>query len=248
MSVPSPDSKPAPSVRGSLHFAPHPLWTLVAFGVIAATTHLSRWQFGRATEKAALQAQYESQRAAAPLSELSRLDTTKSRYARVKLVGHFLPSKTVLHDNQIVNKRAGIHVLSAFQPEDITQPPILVNRGWLALPADRSALRAPDTPTAKVTIEGQLNVPAARTKRLADGADTVLVKQTIELETLAMQFGVPLAPMIVEQTDIDPMFTREWPAPDFKINTHRMYAGQWACFAALTFLFWLKFSFRRSPA
>lgn len=219
---------------------------MVALAVIATTAHLSRWQFNRAAEKAAAQTLFESQRTKPSLRDISRLDVTQHRFATVTLNGQFLANKTVLHDNQIVNKRAGVHALTAFQPEDITQPPILVNRGWMPLPAQRSDLQAPPVPTGMVTITGRLNQPAQRTKRLAEGADSLLVKQTVELEALARQFGVPLAPMLIEQTDADTAFTRDWPAPDFKINTHRMYAGQWASFAALTFVLWLVFSFRRT--
>ena len=228
-------------------FAPNVWFTLLAFGVAIGTAMLSRWQFARADEKAGLQTQLEALQKALPLSSLSQLSLPAQRYAPVQIVGAFDASKTVLHDNQIQAGKVGLHAYALFRPAN-GESAFLVNRGWLAVPADRRLIAAPAVPTAQVQLVGRVNVPAARTKRLAENADTQTIVQTIDLAELSARFGIALAPTVVEQTtavDGDSALVRSWTPPNLKIDTHRMYAGQWLCFSALSIILWLVLSFRK---
>jgi surfeit locus 1 family protein len=231
-------------------FAPTLWFTLLAFTTAIGTAALSRWQFNRADEKAALQAQLEALQKGPPLTSFSTLQLPAQRYAPVEIVGTFDANKTILHDNQIQASKTGLHVYTLFRPAS-GERPVLVNRGWMALPTDRRLIAAPDAsaiPAAQFLLVGRINVPAARTKRLAENADTAAIAQTIDLAELSVRFGEPLAPYLIEQTkSASPTdaLVRTWTPPNLKITTHRMYAGQWLCFSALSIILWLVLSFRK---
>jgi surfeit locus 1 family protein len=217
---------------------------MVAALTVLVTAKLSAWQFQRAAEKEAMQAQFEKQQMQPLRQLLTGVDPGRDRYARVQLPGRFDPRLAVMHDNQILDKRAGVHAYAVFLPDETGVPAILVNRGWMPLPAQRDAVQAPSLRSEAQELQGRINVPAARTKRLTSGTDTASLVQIIELEKLSAQFKRPLAPYIIEQTGADGSgLRREWTQPDFKIATHKMYAGQWACFSALAALLWLVLSF-----
>ncbi|MEN9559971.1 MAG: hypothetical protein RLZZ502_1182, partial [Pseudomonadota bacterium] len=71
------------------------------------------------------------------------------------------------------------------------------------------------------------------------------------LDVLAKIHGSPLNPWVLEalhsvdQLDQNDHLQRQWPAPDFKIDTHRMYRGQWLLFAALALVLWLVLNTRK---
>jgi surfeit locus 1 family protein len=231
-------------------FAPKLWFTLLAFATAIGTAALSRWQFNRADQKAALQTQLEALQKAPPLTSLAAVQLPAQRYATVELAGAFDAKKTVLHDNQIQAGKAGLHVYTLFRPAN-GERAVLVNRGWLAVPTDRRLIAAPDAtaiPAAQFSLVGRINSPAERTKRLADNADTAAIVQTIDLAALAARFAEPLAPYVIEQTksaSAADTLVRAWTPPNLKIDTHRMYAGQWLCFSALSLILWLVLSFRR---
>ncbi len=236
------------SVRPRRQFRWHPWLSLLAISVAIGTAILSRWQFDRAGQKAHLQAQFEAQQQAPARTQLTPINLDTDRFARVAIPGAFIAGKSFLHDNQIQAGRAGAHVYAAFAPAD-GSPPVLVNRGWQPLIGERTRAAAPAIPAAQFTLMGRVNVPAQRTQRLAAGADTPALVQTIELVPLRQALQIPLAPFIIEQTamaGVGDSLIRAWISPDFKITTHRMYAGQWACFSALTIVLWLVLSFRKS--
>jgi surfeit locus 1 family protein len=231
-------------------FAPTLWFTLLAFSTAIGTAALSRWQFNRADEKAALQTQLEALQTAPPLNSLAAVELPAKRYAQVEIVGTFDAQKTILHDNQIQASKTGLHVYTLFRPAS-GERAVLVNRGWMTVPTDRRLIVAPDAsaiPAAQFSLFGRINIPAARTKRLAENADTAAIMQTVDLTELSARFGEPLAPFVIEQTksaSTSDTLLRTWTPPNLKIDTHRMYAGQWLCFSALSLILWFVLSFRR---
>lgn len=106
-------------------------WVL-ALGVAALFCGFGFWQLQRMHEKEALLAQLPPGRdAAVPLAEAARMP---QRLHWVKDRLQFLPG-SVLLDNQLREGRAGVKV---YQPaRALTGPTVLVDLGWLPLPADR---------------------------------------------------------------------------------------------------------------
>jgi surfeit locus 1 family protein len=243
MTVPQ-NTVPDASVRPHRRFAPNVWLSVLALAVVALTVRLGMWQLARVDEKQALQSQWTAQQLSLPLQGLADVKLPRDRYRRVALDGRFDPRHSVLHDNQIHAQRAGLHSYVVFHPADGSVP-VLVNQGWIAVPSDRRLIQATSIQVEPTIIHGRLNVPAARTKRLADGADTDLLAQTIDLAALSAKWKLALAPYVIEQTDPSTAYARAWPAPDFKIDTHRMYAGQWLLFGGLAAVLWLVLSFKK---
>lgn len=119
-----------------LHRHPLFLWTL-ALAAIAGFASLGFWQLGRAGQKRDMLARAQSalaSREARPIAvaqDPARADT----YDRVDVAGRFVDAPALLLDNQQREGRAGVRVYRLFQVD--AGPQLLVELGWLALPADR---------------------------------------------------------------------------------------------------------------
>ena len=73
-----------------------------------------------------------------------------------------------------------------------------------------------------------------------DGAGPV--RQNLDLARFGAATGISVLPAIVEATATpvpDDGLIREWTAPDFGIETHRIYMVQWYAFALVVVLLWL---------
>ena len=60
--------------------------------------------------------------------------------------------------------------------------------------------------------------------------------------------GLAVLPIVVEQTaptGAGDNLVRNWPAPDFGIEKHRIYMVQWYLFAATAAGLWMYFNLRR---
>jgi cytochrome oxidase assembly protein ShyY1 len=70
----------------------------------------------------------------------------------------------------------------------------------------------------------------------------------LDPERFAAATGVMVLPVMIEATQAprpDDGLVREWPAPDFGVDKHRIYRMQWYLFAALVVVFWIVVHFRR---
>ena len=123
-------------------FRPAIAQTLILITLAAVFLQLGLWQLDRKAEKEALFERFDE----APSMDLARALDSGSSFARVTAAGRYDAARHVLLDNKIWQGRAGVHVLTPFVLQD--DRTILVNRGWLPMPADRSYL--PEVPPANV--------------------------------------------------------------------------------------------------
>jgi surfeit locus 1 family protein len=126
---------------------------------------------------------------------------------------------------------------------------VLVNRGWIAQGASRATLPEPAPPAGRVTVQGRLALPMAGYLELAPEVTTGPVWQNLDPPRYAAATGVAVLPAVVEQTVApagDDGLVRDWPAPDFGVETHWIYMMQWYAFAGLAIVLWLAFSLRQS--
>lgn len=107
---------------------------LLALVVAACFSGLGFWQLQRMHEKQALLVQLPPDRSAAvSLAQALRApDTLHWVHQRVR----FLPGTIVL-DNQLRDGRAGVKVYQAARAADVPATSVLVDLGWLPLPANR---------------------------------------------------------------------------------------------------------------
>lgn len=208
---------------------------------------LGYWQIQRKAEKQLLFDGFEN----APVMELAQALREDRRFARIEAYGRFDANRHFLVDNRMLNGRAGVHVLTPFTFGDGRT--ILVNRGWLPMPPDRS--RLPDVPTddRPATIRGRLNVLASEGPRLgdADRLDSPNWPQLVtylDQEPLGAALGTPLPEWLVQlDADADGGFDgRQWKAAVMGPEIHGAYALQWFALSAAAVIIWFTLGYREA--
>jgi len=209
---------------------------------------LGTWQTRRATEKTALEMAFEQ----APRASLETALDKDQRYARVNASGHFDPQRHVLLDNQVWRGRIGVHVFTPFVSDSGIS--ILVNRGWLPLPADRLSLPEIPTPDHPITLSGIFNL-MPMPGRMVGEADTLVADDWPQLVTymqhvdIARALAMPLETQIIQLSwDAEYGFEdRDWKPVFLSSERHRAYAFQWYALMSAAILLWLLTSFRKIP-
>lgn len=171
--------------------------------------------------------------------------------ATVRVSGRYDTSRHVLLDNKIHQGRAGVHVLTPFVLDDGTA--VLVNRGWLPLPADRLTLPAVSTDGAKRDLHGQLRTPSADGVRI--GEPDILVSSQwpqlvtyLEMDAVGIALGLTLSPSLVLLDASDPtgFEGRQWKAAEMTPAVHGAYATQWFGLAVAAAVIWIVLGVRRA--
>lgn len=229
-------------------------WRITLFTalMVPLMVGLGFWQLQRAADKAALAASFESrqQQAPAALSKLLDKPADLLAYAPVQLSGHFLPDAYFLLDNQVRNGRVGYEILAVMQlSEAIDGVPdsVLVNRGWIAAGADRSALPVVPQVSSAVQITGHVYV--------APGAPFLLAEQqfdrswpqriqAVEMDKLipqiaALDVGRVFPYPIRLDAGEDGALVIDWQVVNMSPSKHRAYAVQWFTMAAVLFAYFL---------
>jgi surfeit locus 1 family protein len=220
--------------------------TVALFAIGLLFAWLGNWQLDRQQQKQQLFDQFEQ----APLMAVEQALRKEQGFARVQAFGHFDSRRHVLLDNQILNGRVGVHVLTPFFVNDRTT--ILVNRGWLPMPPDRRTLPVVPTEPAQRTIAGILRKPSTDGQRLGD-PDVFTHDQWpqlvtyLDLAAVAMALDAPLEDWLLQLEEDDPagFAGRQWKAAVMEPSVHRAYAIQWFSLMVTTFIIWLTMGVRR---
>ena len=215
------------------------LWpTLAAIVVIAATTSLGNWQYNRAAQKAALQAQLSAARSESALPLKAARDVDRSmRYRRVEAVGTFDASGQIWLDNRTYKGTAGYYVLTPLRLADGSH--VIVNRGWVAATKMRNSIPPAVPPSGQVQLSGALNLPPPSFLALSSANVQGSVWQNLDLDAYATAQRIEVAPLVIEQwLGANDGLVRDWPVPDFGRDTNVGYMWQWWSFGMLALVFW----------
>jgi surfeit locus 1 family protein len=247
--MPNPTAPAA--ARAPRRFRPGALPTLAMLVAVAVCAAAGRWQQGRMHDKEALREQMDAALRLAPVA-LAGLpgpaDWTTLRYRQVVAGGAYRAQAQILIDNRVHDGRAGYHVVTPLELPDGRA--VLVNRGWVAQGASRTALPDVPAPAGTVTVQGRIVVPSAGYLELKTEAAAGAVWQNLDPARFAAATGIAVLPVVIEQTAApapDDGLVRDWPAPDFGIDKHRIYMVQWYSFATLAIVLWVVLNLRRSP-
>ncbi len=226
-------------------FRPAALPTVAAIVAIVVCIAAGNWQRGRMDAKEALRARYDAASAAAP-AELSAgpIDPTLWRYRRVRVTGEYAGTRQILLDNKVHAGRAGYHAIAPLRLPDGRF--VLIDRGWVAGGPTRADLPAVPLPSGPVTVSGRINIAASAPERAL--REQGAVWQHLDPAALAVHLGGNVLPFVIEQDAQDAPgdgLVRAWPAPDFGVDKHRVYMGQWYAFAALAAGLWVWYGWRR---
>jgi cytochrome oxidase assembly protein ShyY1 len=197
----------------------------VALAGEAALLGLAQWQYVRMQEKDALAAAQEKRRP-------------------VLVQGEWKPERTVALDNQPApdgSGRIGWRILTPMALEDST---ILVDRGWVPLPRDRTA--EPDfaafTPTTNQVMG--VTAPYPVRKGILGGPDTTTNPKVLAWLNPALAIDTPIGTDYVQAiTQTAPGLMATPPeAPDGKQNG--AYALQWLMMALAWAVCWVAVWFK----
>ncbi len=231
--------------RAKLNFRPALVPTLVVMVLLPALLWLAAWQQGRADEKRHLISLQEQQMLAVPVQLDSReRDLESLRYRQVWIEGEYDREHQFLLDNQVVNGKAGFHVMTPFHIKG-TSMSILVNRGWLKGSADRKTLPDVTLRDKSHRLSGMISAFPGVGYELAGAevpsGDWPAVVQLIKTPILTEHLGYPLLPY---QLWLDESFSegyhRDWQIRRYMTpEKHIGYALQWLSLALLVLVFYL---------
>jgi surfeit locus 1 family protein len=235
----------------------HWLVFLASVAGIAITAKLGYWQFTRANEKIALQADMQQQMAL-PALDAQTLILTKDRvlnlHRTVNLSGRWLAQYTLFLDNRQINGQPGFYVLTPFEFADETsglKKTIVVQRGWVARNfLDRQQLPRIKTSEESVRIVGRLALAPSKLYEFK-GAEQGQIRQNVSIAALSKEFKIDLLDMTLLQIDdvdsvkLNDGMLRNWPKPNMGVEKHYGYMFQWWALSALIAILFVWFQIIR---
>lgn len=232
-------------------------WTL-ALLAIALFARLGWWQAQRAVEKQAMLdavAQVLARRQPMPLG-LAADAQRRSNYDWAAGFGRFDERGPLWLDNQQRNGRAGVHAYRVFRPEGATPAsirPVLVDLGWLPLPANR-AMPTIALPPGRIEVRGLLVPPPSAGLELGSGIAPqgegwVLTRIDTEALSRTLKLTPPLAPRVLRLDPAVPLgYERDLQllANTLPPERHRGYSLQWFALAIAVLVTALILTFRKA--
>jgi cytochrome oxidase assembly protein ShyY1 len=213
-----------------------PFWVraaLFAVLVCAACVLLGRWQWGRHEAKVAIAERIERNYDAAPVGVAALLPDpaaplpVAAQWRPVRLVGSYLPDRTVLVRNRPSDGVFGYEVVVPFRP-DGGGPVLLVDRGWV--PNGASGARpdaVPAPPAGTVTVVARLRPTEPPLDREPPSGQEL----RIDVPRITAAQGLPAvtAAYGVLASEDPPPATAPRPLerPDGDLGPHLAYAVQW---------------------
>lgn len=229
--------------------------TLVYLCLLPVLIALGMWQLDRSGQKRAfLDAQ---ERALATemlhLSAAIENNTEALRYRNAEVVGHYDVAHQFLIDNQISDGKPGYFVLTPFILAGQTKA-VLVNRGWIPLSRDRSAVPDLQITKTEATITGRINnfpsvgIKLAGAEIPTEGWPSIV--QVVDSNVLAKKLGYPLFQFQVElDKELPDGYKREWHTSTImQPEQHTAYAIQWFALALTLTILFIWYSFKNNDA
>ncbi|HEY5365444.1 MAG TPA: SURF1 family protein [Casimicrobiaceae bacterium] len=220
--------------------------TLAAAALIVLFLCAAYWQYTRMHGKEVLRAALDAATAAPPIDLPQGVDDWAAlRFRPVLLTGRYDAAHQILIDNRIDDGRVGYHVVTPLDLRDGRT--VLVDRGFVARGATRADLPAAPVAAGEVAVRGRIELPG-RYFELGKTVPERNVWQNLDPARFAAATGIAVPPIVIEEDAADAKgdgLARNWPAPDFGIETNRSYMMQWIAFAAVIAGLWVWFRFLR---
>lgn len=237
---------------GALRWSASWPMTLLTAAGITLFILLGRWQWHRAAQTQALQAQFR-----AGTDRLTDLGThavaALPRYARVGAHGHYDGTHQFLLENMSHDGYPGYDVLTPLMMA--RGRVVMVNRGWVPLSQSRRDLPDIALPAASaaeaVSLTGRLdNLPvpgiALGHAPPASGGNWPKLASFPTMADLSAALGRPLEPrQLLLDADQPSGYVRDWQPPGMSPARHLSYAIQWWGFAAVAAVLYATLNRRR---
>jgi surfeit locus 1 family protein len=250
---------------GQWQFCPGLGSSLTTLLILPLLVYLGVWQLQRWEEKLQLQNALENRSKAPPLilssqdmqTKLKEIINEKTelqtiRFRRLEVIGHFLNTKQILVDNQILEGKVGYRVITPFLAEG--DPKILlIDRGWIPLGKNRHTLPSITPIIEKVTLSGIINFPVQGIilKKNAKPFDNVWPHrvQYLDFQILSRLMQTPLYPFLLQLNEKNAYEFSLLPT-SFAVSAERHlgYAVQWFIMALAVFIYFLVINSHRLHA
>ena len=223
---------------GQYNFKPQIVSMIIALIGLTILINLGNWQVERAEEKEIILKDVADRKSSLPLS-LSDLDNIEDKdYYNLSLKGHFDANHTLILDNRFYKSRVGFEVLQPFVVDSIDgeeQRVVLVNRGWIPLPIDRTILPQIPKEEGLIKIVGEVNIPKGaivlKKDVLAASASWPILIQSIDINDLTnlyAELNMTLDPWVLRQTEDDvDFYQQDWIFVSMQPARHLSYAVTW---------------------
>ena len=216
--------------------------TLAALVLVVLFLFAAHWQYTRMHDKAELRAALDVASASPAITLPHGVDDWSTlRFRPVRLAGHYDAAHQILIDNRVDAGRVGYHVVTPFVLDDGRA--VLVDRGFIARDASRSAVPVVGVAKGGIEVRGRIELPP-RYLELGHTVPVASVWQNLDPRRFAAATGIDVLPIVIEQDAGDARgdgLVRNWPAPDFGIDTNRGYMLQWLAFAGVVAALWVWF-------
>lgn len=244
-----------------------PSWLAVALTIVgvALFARLGFWQYARMQEKRATldtAATVLAERKALPLARTAYDPERAHAFDWVEGTGAFADRDPILLDDQIRNGRVGVRVYRVFymEKEDRSMAgTILIDLGWLPLPADRK-MPQPQFPVSnRIDVRGLLSAPPSSGIPLGAGIEHsghAWVATRIDIDAIAPKvlvwtpnFTPALAPRVLRLDPALPMgFERDLDVLPSAMSPERHlgYAVQWWALALASIIIFVVLHWRKA--
>jgi surfeit locus 1 family protein len=220
------------------------LLTILTAVLVGTCLRLGWWQLDRAAYKRELEQRLSARLGAVALSiEPDFVYRAEQRFRAARVRGRYVESAQVYLDNQVQDGKPGARV---YAPLRLTgsSVAVLVDRGWVAWPADHGRLPDVPLPAGEVEVRGHLDDPPPRSPYMADAGEDALrgtLWPYLDWARLDRRGGRLVAGCVLhEASDLDDGLVRTPPRVDGKRAMHIGYAVQWFVFAAILFVIYLR--------
>ena len=216
------------------------LFFLVLFCVLGV------WQLHRYHYKQELLAAFE-QREAAPPTSLSQL-VNYVQFQSAKVDGTYLNQFTMLVQGRFYKSQLGYEVLTPLQiPGE--KKLLLVDRGWIAQPADQSLPHIAEVNDAQ-HIVGYIKLlneyQFILGKNILQPTQTPLVMQKINIDEISQYTHQEFFPFVMRLSASQPYgYIRDWTITSVDPQRHVGYAIQWFLMAMVLFIAYFCFCCER---
>jgi surfeit locus 1 family protein len=217
---------------GNKIFKPTLVPTIVFLLILPILINLGFWQLDRAEEKRDLIELFKQQNELGPLFIKDTIKSDeKLNYRTAQVEGNYNLTKQIFIDNKIYQGKTGVHVMTPFKLKN-SEYSILVNRGWVPMVIDRSALPKVNTPDKNLILSGKIKTLGKKPFMLGDKFQSnqgwPALMQWINFNEIETKSGLKLLPYIFLLDEKEQNgYVRNWKPVVMQPEKSTSYAVQW---------------------
>ena len=237
-----------------VRFRPRLIPTLCTIALAPILFGLGMWQTDRSAQRAETHELFTSRAHLPSVNIGASLEApSEVNYRHVSVTGTWDQSREFFLDNQVLNGRAGVHVITPLVMRG-GNTAVLVNRGWMQSAADRSILPQTEDLSGAAEVSGIAVIPPEDVFTLEDegtaGTLASPVWQVLDLNRFSEIAPYQIQAFVIQLDAAHPNgFERQWKPPsDEWIYRHKAYAFQWFALCAALLVIYFLFAFRPQKA